>query len=90
LGKIAKSLEASASHRFSVTKILLSVSGTKLTEKEQAFLKVTQTGQFFRLCGAGVQDWADGSALTVTGSVIDWKAAFPILEAERIDKTARP
>jgi hypothetical protein len=88
LGKIAKGLEASASHRFSVTKILLSISGTKVTENELPFLKVAETGQLFRLSGHGVADWADGSALTVTGAVRDWKAASPTLEAERIEKTA--
>ncbi len=90
VGKIAKSLEASASHRFLVTKILLSISGTKMTENEQAFLKVAQTGQMFRLSGDGVQDWAEGSALTVTGALRNWKDRSPLLEAERIEKIARP
>lgn len=89
VGKIAKSLEVSASHRFSVTKIQLSVSGTKITENDQAFLKVAQTGQLFRLSGAGADDWADGSAVTVTGAVRNWKNRSPLLDAERIEKTAR-
>ncbi len=88
VGKIAKGLEASASHRFSVAKILLSISGTKVTENEKPFLKVAETGQLFHLSGKGVNDFKDGSRVTVTGAVRNWKESSPILEAERIEKTS--
>lgn len=87
LGNITKSLEASASHRFSVTKIMLSVSGIKVTENQKVYLKVAETGQLFHLAGQGAESFEDGSALTVSGTVRNWKDRSPLLEASKIEKT---
>lgn len=87
VGQIAKSLEASASHRFTVNKIQLSVSGTKVTENDHFYLKIAQTGQLFELSGEDVESYEDGSYLTVSGTVQNWQAASPLLEAAKIKKT---
>jgi len=86
IGQIAKSLEASASHRFTVNKIQLSVSGTKVTENNHSYLKIAQTGQLFELLGENIESYEDGSALTVSGTVQNWQAASPLLEASKIKK----
>jgi hypothetical protein len=86
IGQIAKSLEASASHRFMVEKIQLSVSGTKVTENDHSYLKIAQTGQLFELSGEDIQSYEDGSYLTVSGTVQNWQAASPLLEAAKIKK----
>jgi len=87
VGNIDKSLEASASHRFSVSKIMLSVSGTKVTENQNVYLKVAETGQLFHLAGKGVENFEDGSRLTVSGTVRNWKGSSPLLEASKIERT---
>jgi hypothetical protein len=87
IGRIAKGLEASASHRFTVEKIQLSISGTKVTENDHYYLKVAQTGQLFELSGGNIENYEDGSALTVSGTVKNWQAASPLLEASKIKKT---
>jgi hypothetical protein len=87
VGNIAKSLEASASHRFSVTKIMLSVSGTKVTENQNVYLKVAETGQLFHLAGKGVENFEDGSRLTVSGTLRNWNDRSPLLEASKIERT---
>ena len=87
IGKIAKSLEASASHRFTVEKIQLSVSGIKVTESDHSYLKIVQTGQLFELLGEDIENYEDGSALTISGTVKNWQAASPLLEASKIKKT---
>ncbi|MCI0330172.1 MAG: hypothetical protein L0196_04375 [candidate division Zixibacteria bacterium] len=86
IGRIAKSLEASASHRFSVEKIQLSVSGTKVTENNHSYLKIPQTGQLFELSGNDVGSYEDGSSLTVSGMVRNWQASSPLLEVTKIKK----
>ena len=86
VGQIAKSLEASASHRFTVEKIQLSVSGTKVTENDHFYLKIAQTGQLFELSGEDVESYEDGSYLTVSGTVQNWQAASPLLEAAKVKR----
>lgn len=87
IARIAKSLEASASHRFTVEKIQLSISGVKVTENNHAYLKIAQTGQLFELAGGDIEDYDDGSTLIVSGTVKNWQAASPLLEASKIKKT---
>ncbi len=87
VGRIAKSLEASASHRFTVNKIQLSVSGTKVTENNHPYLKIAKTGQLFELSGEDVESYQDGSQLTISGTVQNWQAASPLLEAAKIKRT---
>ncbi|HLG93644.1 MAG TPA: hypothetical protein VI546_02305 [candidate division Zixibacteria bacterium] len=87
IGQIAKSLEASASHRFTVEKIQLSVSGVKMTENNHPYLKIAQTGQLFELSGKDIESYEDGSAVTVSGTVKNWQAPSPLLEASKIKKT---
>ena len=86
IGQIAKSLEASAAHRFSVSKITLSVSGIKFTENGNAYLKVAQTGQLFRLAGKEIETFADSSSLKVSGTVRNWSDQASLLEATKIEK----
>ncbi|MCI0405080.1 MAG: hypothetical protein L0Z48_04025 [candidate division Zixibacteria bacterium] len=86
IGRIAKGLEASASHRFTVEKIQLSISGTKVTENNRAYLKIARTGQLFELSGGNIESYEDGSALTVSGTVKNWQAPSPLLEASTIKK----
>lgn len=86
IGQIAKGLEASASHRFTVNKIQLSVSGTKVTENNHPYLKIAQTGQLFELSGKDIDSYEDGSQLTVSGTVENWQALSPLLEASKIKK----
>ncbi len=86
IGRIAKSLEASASHRFTVEKIQLSVSGVKVTENNHPYLRIPQTGQYFELTGENIESYEDGSALTVSGTVKNWQAVSPLLEASKIKK----
>jgi len=81
IGQIAKSLEASASHRFTVNKIQLSVFGTKVTENNHSYLKIAQTGQLFELSGEDIESYEDGSQLTISGTVQNWQAVSPLLEA---------
>ncbi len=87
IGQIAKNLEASASHRFTVNKIQLSVSGIKVTENNHPYLKIAPTGQLFELLGEDIENYEDGSALTISGTVKNWQAASPLLEASKIKKT---
>ncbi len=87
VGNIAKSLEASASHRFSVSKIMLSVKGTKVTENQNVYLKVAETGQLFHLAGQGIENFEDGSRLTVSGTLRNWNDRSPLLEAGKIERT---
>jgi len=86
VGQIAKSLEASASHRFTVNKIQLSVSGTKVTENDHPYLKIAQTGQLFELSGEDIESFEDGSQLTISGTLQNWQATSPLLEAAKIKK----
>ena len=86
IGQIAKSLEASASHRFTVNKIQLSVSGTKVTENHHSYLKIAQTGQLFELSGEDIESYEDGSQLTISGTVQNWQAASPLLEAAKVKR----
>ncbi len=86
IGQIAKSLEASASHRFTVNKIQLSVSGIKVTENNHSYLKITQTGQLFELSGKDIDSYEDGSQLTISGTVQNWQAASPLLEATKVKR----
>lgn len=90
IGKIAKGLEASASHRFTVEKISLSVSGVKVTENNHTYLKIAQTGQRFELSGEDVEGFADGASLSVSGTVEKWQAAVPLLVASKIKKADAP
>jgi hypothetical protein len=87
IARIAKSLEASASPRFTVEKIQLSISGVKVTENNHSYLKIAQTGQLFELAGGDIEGYEDGSALTVSGTVKNWQAVSPLLEASKIKKT---
>ena len=87
IGQIAKSLVASASHRFTVNKIQLSVSGIKVTENNHSYLKIAQTGQLFELSGEDIDSYEDGSQLTISGTVQNWQAASPLLEAAKIKRT---
>lgn len=87
IARIAKSLEASAYHRFTVEKIQLSISGVKVTENNHAYLKIAQTGQLFELAGGNIEDYQDGSTLSVSGTVKNWQAVSPLLEATKIKKT---
>ncbi len=87
IGRIAKSLETSASHRFTVNKIQLSITGTKVSENNRSYLKIAQTGQRFELSGEGVETYEEGSLLTVSGTVKNWQASSPLLEASVIKKT---
>lgn len=89
IGQIAKGLEASASHRFTVNKIQLSISGTKVTENKQPFLKVAETGQLFRLSSGEIETYEDGSVLTVSGTVQNWQDASPLLQASKIKRMDR-
>jgi hypothetical protein len=86
IGQIAKSLEASASHRFTVNKIQLSVSGIKVTENNHSYLKIAQTGQLFELSGEDIDSYEDGSQLMISGTVQNWQAASPLLEAAKVKK----
>ena len=86
IGQIAKSLEASASHRFTVNKIQLSVSGTKVTENDHPYLKIAPTGQLFELSGEDIKSYEDGSQLTISGTLQNWQAAAPLLEAAKIKR----
>ncbi|MGH8004100.1 MAG: hypothetical protein ACRECJ_05200, partial [Limisphaerales bacterium] len=67
--------------------IQLSISGTKVTENNHPFLKVAQTGQLFRLAGEDIGSYADGSELTISGTLQHWQAASPLLEATKIKRT---
>lgn len=87
IARIAKGLEASASHRFTVEGIRLSVSGVKVTENNHSYLKISQTGQLFELVGEDVGAYEDGSTLTVSGAVKNWQSSSPLLETSKIKRT---